>query len=65
MVRVIEGKNYIENDPKGNGNYFELSGGSSYRGKIYINCIKEIHGKSMLVRVSARFELAEVPVIGS
>ena len=37
MVRVIEGKNYIENDLRGNKNWFELAGvrvigGSSYPG---------------------------------
>ena len=35
MVRVIEGKNYIENDLRGNENWIELAGvrveGSSYR----------------------------------
>ena len=31
MVRVMEGKLY-RNDLKGNKNYFELAGGSSYRG---------------------------------
>ena len=30
-VPVIEG-NYMEHDLKGNENYFELTGGSSYRG---------------------------------
>ena len=31
MVRVIEGKNYIESDLKANENWFELAGGSSCR----------------------------------
>ena len=38
--------------------------GSSYRGQNYSKCMNEIHGKSILVRVSARFELARVRVIG-
>ena len=32
---------------------------SSYRGYNYSKCMKEIQQKSTLVRVSARFELAE------
>ena len=32
MVRVIEGKIIIENDLKGKKNWFELAGGSNYRG---------------------------------
>ena len=37
MVRVIEGKPFLENDPRGNENWFELAEvrvfeGSSYRG---------------------------------
>ena len=50
-----------------NKNYFELAGGSSYRGQNYSNtkCMKEILGKSTQVRVSARFELARVRVIES
>ena len=40
VVRVIEGKIYIENDLRGNKNWFELAGvrvieGSSYRGQNY------------------------------
>ena len=31
MVRVTEGKNYIENDLKGDENCFELAGSLSYR----------------------------------
>ena len=31
MIRVIEGK-LSRNELKGNKNYFELAGGSSYRG---------------------------------
>ena len=59
------------NELKGNKNYFELARGSSYRGfelqrvKLQWNCKKEIQGKSTLVRVSARFQLARVRVIGS
>ena len=45
-------------DLRGNKNYFELAGGSSYRGLNYSKCTTEIQGKSVLVRVSARFELA-------
>ena len=45
------------NDLKGNKNYFELAGASSYRGfKLtrvnYSKCMKENQGKSTLVRVS-------------
>ena len=32
MVRVIEGKITYRNELKGNKNYFEIVGGSSYRG---------------------------------
>ena len=47
------------NDLRGNKNYFELAGGSSYRGLNYSKCMTEIQGKSVLVRrVSARLELA-------
>ena len=53
------------NDLRGNKNYFEIAGGSSYRGQNYSKCMKKIQGKSILVRVSARFELARVRVIGS
>ena len=38
--------------------------GSSYREKNYSKCMNEIHGKSILVQVSVRFELAGVRVIG-
>ena len=38
---------------------------SSYRGQNYSECMTEIQGKSILVRVSGRFELAGVRVIGS
>ena len=37
------------NDVKGNQNYFELAGGSSYRGYRYSKCMKEIQVKSLLV----------------
>ena len=47
------------NDLRGNKNYFELAGGSSYRGLNYSKCMTEIQGKSVLVRrVSAKLELA-------
>ena len=36
----------------GNENYFDLAGGSSYRGSNYSKCMKEMQGKSILVRVS-------------
>ena len=39
--------------------------GSNYRGLNYSEFMTEIQGKSILVRVSARFELARVRVIGS
>ena len=51
MVRVIEGKIAYRNELKGNKNYFEIAGG--------------FQGKSTLVRVSARLELARVRVIRS
>ena len=58
---------------KGNENWFKLAGvrvieGSNYRGSNYSECMTEIQGKSILVRVSARFELVElarVRIIGS
>ena len=37
-------------DLKGNKKYFELAGGSSFRGKNYKKCMKVIQGKSILVR---------------
>ena len=57
MVRVIKGKLY-RNDLKGNKNYFELKGGSNYRGfespRVKLKYMYEgIQGKSTLVRVSA------------
>ena len=45
---------------KGNKNYLELAGVFLH----YSKCETEIQGKSTLVRVSARFELARVRVIG-
>ena len=45
---------------KGNQNNLELAGGFLH----YSKCKKEIQGKSTLVRVSARFNLAKVRVIG-
>ena len=47
---------------KGNKNKFELVGG--VKGSSY-KCMKEIEGKSTLVRVCLRFELARVRVIRS
>ena len=45
---------------------FELSRVRVTEGKITVNvqCMTEIQGKLILVRVSARFELAKVRVIG-
>ena len=40
-----------------------LNHGLSYRGYYYSQCMKEIKGKSILVRVSARFELSGVDCI--
>ena len=40
------------NNLKGNKNYFELAGGSSYWGQNYSKWKKEIQGKSILVQVS-------------
>ena len=34
-------------------------------GKITVKCTTEIHGKSILLQVCAKFELARVRVIGS
>ena len=34
-------------------------------GKITVKCMTEIHGKSILLQVCAKFELARVRVIGS
>ena len=62
-MELSRAKLYI-NDLRGNKNYFELAGGSSYRNKNYSKCMKEIQGKSILVRLSARLELARVRVIG-
>ena len=45
---------------KGNKNYFELAGGSNYRGYNYRNCMMEIQGKSILVQVSEGFELTVI-----
>ena len=53
------------NSLKGNKNYVELAGGSSYWGQNYSKGKKEIQGKSTLVQVSVRFELVRVWVIGS
>ena len=57
------------NDQRGNKNYFESAGGSSYRGQNYSKFMTEIQGKSILVRVLARgsskrgFELSGVNCI--
>ena len=45
------------------GNPGEIDFGSSYRGSNYSKCMKEIQGKSILVRVTARFELSGVDCI--
>ena len=60
----------MENYLRENENWFELagvrvSGVSSYRGQNYSESMTEIQGKSSLVRVSPRFELARVRVIVS
>ena len=66
MVRVIEGKIIIENELRGNENWFEserefeLSRVRVTEGKITV-----MQGKSILVRASASFELARVRVIWS
>ena len=62
MVRVIAGK-IINKLSERKQNYFELAEGSSYRGQNYIKCMTEIHGKSILLRVSTRFELSGVNCI--
>ena len=59
LSRVMLYRNVL----RGNKNYFELAGGSSYRGQNYSKCMTEIQGKSILVRVSARFELSVVNCI--
>ena len=53
------------NDLRENKNYSEVARGTSYRGFAllrvnYSKCMTEIQGKSILVQVSARFELARV-----
>ena len=59
------GSNILENDLRGNENWFEFSGSSSYWGfelprvKLQRTCDGN-PGKSLLVRVSARFELSGV-----
>ena len=70
MVWLNDG---IENDPKENKNCIKLVCGFSStlrvwvtEGKIMVHvCMKEIHGKSILVQISLRFELARVWVIVS
>ena len=57
LVRVIEGGNHIENHLKGNENWFELEGvrvivGFELPRVNCSECMTEIQGKSMLVRVS-------------
>ena len=44
--------NLYRNDLRGKKHYFELAGGSSYRGNNYSKCMKEIQGKSISVQVS-------------
>ena len=55
------------NDLKGNKNYFELAREVRHiEGKITCSkCMKEMQGKSTLVRVSTSFGLARVRAIGS
>ena len=55
------------NDLKGNKNYFELAREVRHiEGKITCSkCMKEMQGKSTLVRVSTSFELARVRAIRS
>ena len=55
------------NDLKGNKNYFELAREVRHiEGKLTCSkCMKEMQGKSTLVRVSTSFELARVRAIGS
>ena len=62
MVRVSESSSYrgFELPSLGNSNLRCLG-----EGKITSECITEIQGKPILVRVSARFELMRVQVIGS
>ena len=62
----------MENDLRGNENWFESAGvrvieGSTYQWMSYqwMYDGNQCKGKSILVRVSARFELARVRVIGS
>ena len=58
--------NLYRDDLKGNKTQLELAVGSSYRGfklptvKNKSKCVKEIQEKSILVRVSARFEFSGV-----
>ena len=60
MLELSRVKLYL-NDLKGHKNYQELAGVFL----DYSKCEKEIRGKSTLVRVSEKFELARVGVIGS
>ena len=64
MVRVVEGKIYRK-WPQGKRKLVRVNRSSSYRGKNYSECMTGIQGKSILVRISARLELARVWVIGS
>ena len=59
--RVYNMVKLYRNGMKGNQNNLELAGVFLH----YSKCEKEIQGKSTFVRVSARFELARVRVIGS
>ena len=58
MVRVIEGSGL-----KGNKNFFELARDSSYRGKNYHKCMREIEQKSSLIRVGAGSSYRESTVV--
>ena len=66
MVDLSRVKLY-RNHLKGNKNYFELVRVVRHiEGKITCSkCMKEMQGKSTLVRVSTSFELARVRAIGS
>ena len=55
-----QGCKHRENDLKGCENFFELWRVLVTEGKFAVKCMREIQGKSILVRVNARFELAGV-----
>ena len=59
-VRVIEGKNYIQNDLMGNENCFELAEGSRYRGLelLGVDCSRSVNLLTMFtVKVGQAFLL--------